>query len=173
MLTADHRSFCDGPLLAAWLQRPTLFAVHQDYGRHWFWSAVMRFWCRLWGHRWVVVSDAAPFGLRALLSADDQEVICVFPEGRIARDGVPYPWQPGTFFLLKHRADVEHWHLTINPLPDPSRWRLGPPGFDWTFRAVPVLEETQPPPSTRVPQGSGKGCVPNASGGNASTEMIS
>ena len=173
LLTADHRSLCDGPLLAIWLTRPALFAVHADYGRHWFWSHVIQLWCRFWGHRFVVLSEGAPFGLRALLAACPDRLVCLFPEGKISHGSTSYPWKEGVFFLLKHRPDFKHHHMTIA-----SRFKVwGIPvwlsGFDWTIEALPVLRIVQVPVRTCAPMGSGSGFVPNASGGKASTEMIS
>ncbi len=173
LLTADHRSLWDGPLLAVWLTRPTLFAVHGDYGRHWFWSHAIRFWCQLWGHRFVVVSEKAPFGFRTLLGATEESLVCLFPEGRISRDSIPCPWKAGVFSLLKRRPDFKHCHLAIASSARMQRIPFWQSGFDWAIRAVPILFDAQPPVRTWVPQGNGIGFVPSASGGKASTEMIS
>jgi len=79
----------------------------------------------------------------------------------------------GVFSLLKHRPDFKHWHLTIASPACVLGFPFRRGGFSWKIRAVPVLLDVQEPVSTWEPHGNGKGFVPNAPGGKASTEMIS
>lgn len=135
LLTADHVSYWDGPMLAVWFDREVIFVVHPDFARNWFWARWIRFWCGLWRHKYLPLSRSSPFGLRHLLEAPSETVICLFPEGAIRRQADPLPWQAGTQYLLERRPDLEHWHLTACPgwtRPSRSgakpcwRWKIEP-----------------------------------------------
>ena len=135
LLTADHVSYWDGPLLAIWLERKAIFAVHPDFARTWFWSRWISLWCGLWRHDYLALSMRSPFGLRRLLRSPSETVICLFPEGAIRRRAAPLPWQAGMRYLLEKRPELKHWHLTACPgrvCPSPSgvrpcwHWKIEP-----------------------------------------------
>lgn len=140
LLTADHVSYWDGPLLAIWLDRKAIFTVHPDFARSWFWSRWISFWCGLWRHDYLALSMQSPFGLRRLLQSPSETVICLFPEGAIRRRaGPPLPWQAGMRYLLEKRPELEHWHLTACPgLACPARSGARP---CWHWKVEPVTKQ--------------------------------
>ena len=113
LVTANHVSFLDGPLVALTSPSPLHFAVHTDFSRR---SPIaiqgMAALARL-GCGWVVPLDAeAPFGIRKLareLKAGAN--VMVFPEGAIS-PGRPLPEKAGLAWVVE-RVRPQRVHIKI------------------------------------------------------------
>lgn len=166
LLTADHPSLLDGPLLAILVPRPLLFGVDAAYARHPFWRPLLRGWARLTGNDLVALSPASPFALRALARRlEEGGAVCLFPEGGIRRGGTARPWQAGVRFLAT-RARV--WqHATVRGTEagllarTPVTVAFGPPADPSRLRQNAAQPE----------EGSGR--VPSSVRSKSSTAMIS
>lgn len=93
LVTSNHVSLADGPLIALSSPVPLVFAVDTDYSRR---SRVamkgMAFLARIGCGAVVPLDSNAPFGIRALISAlRAGGNVMVFPEGEIAATGALPP----------------------------------------------------------------------------------
>ncbi len=118
IVTSNHVSLLDGPLIALTSPAPLVFGVDTDYSRR---STGARRGMALlaWlGCGAVVALDAqAPFGLRSLARAlRSGKNVMVFPEGRIV-DSEPLPVQPGLAWL-EQRAGARRISITIRGAQD-------------------------------------------------------
>ena len=108
IVAPNHGSLWDGPLVACLTDRRVLFGVDPDYLCGQPWRFLLTFLVKL-GFGDVVPLDAnRPFAWRRLAAALRRgAVVCVFPEGAIARDGALLPIQPGVARLARvNRAPV-------------------------------------------------------------------
>ena len=98
ILAANHRSFIDPGVLGAIADRPIIYMMHAKYydlkALNWFFRM----------SRCIVVDDAAD--MRAALRASEEvlrqgQVLGIFPEGHISKDGTLQPPQPGIAWLAR------------------------------------------------------------------------
>ncbi len=99
LLVSNHVTWADGMLIGLALQRKVRMIVYSDYCEvwwlRWFWRLVRPIPISP-GRRSVVASIREA---RAALSAG--ELVCIFPEGGLTRDGHMQPFQPGFLSVLK------------------------------------------------------------------------
>jgi len=135
ILAANHRSFIDPGVLGAIADRPIIYMMHAKYYDlkpiNWFFRM----------SRCIVVDEVAD--TRAALRASEEvlrtgQVLGVFPEGHISKDGRLQPPQPGIGWLARRTgAPVIPVHIggTREVLPRGSKRlrvhavtaRMGPP----------------------------------------------
>jgi len=98
ILAANHCSFIDPGVLGAIADRPIIYMMHAKYydlkALNWFFRM----------SRCIVVDDAAD--MRAALRASEEvlrqgQVLGIFPEGHISKDGTLQPPQPGIAWLAR------------------------------------------------------------------------
>lgn len=98
ILAANHRSFIDPGVLGAIADRPIIYMMHAKYydlkALNWFFRM----------SRCIVVDDAAD--MRSALRASEEvlrqgQVLGIFPEGHISKDGTLQPPQPGIAWLAR------------------------------------------------------------------------
>lgn len=100
LLVANHVSWIDGVLLILHSPRPVRMVAFAEYIQKWWWLRVlaedMGTIPIVPGRRSVVES------LRTARQAvRDGELVCIFPEGSITRDGRMGPFRPGFLLILK------------------------------------------------------------------------
>jgi len=147
LLVANHVSFVDGFLISACCSRHIRFLMHQDYYRMpWFHPFV----------KWLgfieVPAGASPGALRRMFEAAqaalrEGHVVCVFPEGKLTRNGVMDEFRGGFARMLPEDLDVpvipvrlgmvwgsifSYYHGRVRPripmeLPHPAAITFGPP----------------------------------------------
>jgi acyl-[acyl-carrier-protein]-phospholipid O-acyltransferase/long-chain-fatty-acid--[acyl-carrier-protein] ligase len=110
LLVSNHVSWADGLLIGLALKRKVRMVVYADYCRvwwlRWFWSIVRPIPIQP-GQRSVVHSIR-----EARKALEDGELVCIFPEGGLTRDGAMQEFQPGFLSLLKgNDAPVIPVHL--------------------------------------------------------------
>lgn len=103
IVTANHVSLIDGILIALASPVHMVYAVDTEYSRHSWWAARGLAALSGLGLGRVLPLDAeSPHGIRSLsrlLQAGG--IVMVFPEGRISRDGLAQPEQPGLEWLVR------------------------------------------------------------------------
>ena len=104
LLVANHVTFIDSLLIAALSPRPVRFVMHVKYhrifGLGWFFRMVGAI--PIAGHKEdATVLAAAMESIDAALAAD--ELVVIFPEGCLTRDGEMVPFRPGVERILKRR----------------------------------------------------------------------
>lgn len=105
LLSSNHVSFLDGPLIALTAPAPLVFAVDTDYSRR---SPAARkgmdLLARLGCGAILPLDSSAPFGVRHLVKAlRAGSSVMVFPEGQIS-DGHALPEKAGLAWILKRTA---------------------------------------------------------------------
>jgi 1-acyl-sn-glycerol-3-phosphate acyltransferase len=98
ILAANHRSFIDPGVLGAIADRPIIYMMHAKY----YDLPLLNWFFRM--SRCIVVDDVAD--TRATLRASEEvlrrgQVLGIFPEGHISRDGSLQPPQPGIAWLAR------------------------------------------------------------------------
>lgn len=147
IIVCRHVSYADGPLLAALLGKPCLFAVSPRFSGREPWRSLLRAYGRLaGGHTMVPLSPDQPMSLKTLLRHMDRGGrVVIFPEGDISPDGAPLPIQPGAAALWVRSgvdlvpiryAGAEHWRF------------LAPTGKHWLPRVDVEIGERIPAPAT-------------------------
>lgn len=119
LVTANHVSLADGPLLAIISPTPMTFAVHSEFSRH-NRITCAGLSCLEWlGFGTVVALDnQTPHGLRALArTLKSRGNVVIFPEGGIS-DGEPLPEQPGALWLATFAHSTVSCHIS-----GAERWR--------------------------------------------------
>lgn len=102
LLTSNHVSLLDGPLIALTSPTPLHFAVDTDYSRRSAGAMRGMEWLSSLGCGWVVPLDArAPFGIRKLVRELNAGAnVMVFPEGQISM-GSPLPEKGGLAWVVE------------------------------------------------------------------------
>lgn len=104
LLVPNHVSFIDGLFLMASIDRPVRFIVHADYFHH----PILRPFMKAIGAIPIADGTNPKETLRALKNAgqalDDGEVVCIFAEGQITRNGVLQPFKRGLERIIKGRS---------------------------------------------------------------------
>lgn len=99
LLVSNHVSWADGILIGLALRRKVRMVVYADYTRmwwlRWFWSVANPIPIQP-GRRSVVHSIR-----EARRALENGELVCIFPEGGLTRDGTMQDFQPGFLSLLK------------------------------------------------------------------------
>lgn len=98
ILAANHRSFIDPGVLGAIADRPIVYMMHAKY----YDLKLLNWFFRM--SRCIVVDDIAD--TRAALRASEEvlrqgQVLGIFPEGHISKDGALQPPQPGIAWLAR------------------------------------------------------------------------
>lgn len=98
ILAANHRSFIDPGVLGAIVDRPIIYMMHAKY----YDLKLLNWFFRM--SRCIVVDDIAD--TRAALRASEEvlrsgQVLGIFPEGHISKDGALQPPQPGIAWLAR------------------------------------------------------------------------
>jgi len=101
LMICNHVSFVDGFLIGAACPRPVRFVVGEEYYNMW-WAT--------WFFRLVGAVPIAPLkakdAIRKIAAALEKgQVVCIFPEGRLTRDGEVAEFQKG-FKLISRQARV-------------------------------------------------------------------
>ena len=118
ILAPDHKSFLDGPAIAAAYRKSMgrragrlMFGVETSYARHWLWRQVLRAACAFWGAECVPIGPSTPFGIRAMIRHVQRGgVACIFPSGAIGSSAT----KPGLEFISKKtRAPVIRVRMRI------------------------------------------------------------
>jgi 1-acyl-sn-glycerol-3-phosphate acyltransferase len=104
LLVCNHVSFMDPLLLMANLRRPTRFVMYYRI----FNIPLLNFVFRTAGAIPIAGQKEAPAVLAAAYEAIDQalaagELVCIFPEGGLTRDGEIAPFRPGLLRILERR----------------------------------------------------------------------
>ncbi len=105
LLVANHASFVDHLLLTSCTLRPVRFMMHESYYRYRWLYPVMK-WAGI-----IEVPQAKPKQLRQLFQKThailrNGEILCVFPEGRITRNGLMASFKKGLGSMLPAGLDV-------------------------------------------------------------------
>ena len=103
LLAPNHVSLVDALLLIASLDRPIRFIVHQDYFDYWLFKPFMK----SMGCIPVSASGGPRVILKALRDAgrylEENELVCIFPEGQITRTGTLLPFRRGLERITRNR----------------------------------------------------------------------
>nr|HPN85059.1 AMP-binding protein [Victivallales bacterium] len=106
LLVANHVSFVDGLLVSAASSRIVRFMMHQDYYRHPIFHYFVK-WAGFIevpdGHRTGAVKTMIERAREALRNGD---VVCIFPEGRLTRNGVMSEFKKGFSALIPDDVNV-------------------------------------------------------------------
>lgn len=102
LFVCNHVSFVDAPLLMASTDRQIRFIMHRDYYERW--------WVKPFRKILGIIPIASVFGPRELIKslqvASDAiragEVVCIFAEGQITRDGELNEFQRGAERIMKN-----------------------------------------------------------------------
>ncbi|MGQ0696086.1 MAG: acyl-[ACP]--phospholipid O-acyltransferase [Nitrospiraceae bacterium] len=104
LLVPNHMSFIDGFLLMASIDRPIRFVVSVAFATHPLFKVLMN----VMGVIPIASSGGPRLILRALRNArqalDDDELVCIFPEGQITRTGTLLPFRRGFERIVKGRT---------------------------------------------------------------------
>ncbi len=101
LITPNHQSFLDGLLLAAVIERPVRFVMSQMMYRKWFIYPFAKATNSI-----PIEADQSPRELiEALRKASEAiksgELVCMFPEGQLTRNGVTMPFRRGLERVMK------------------------------------------------------------------------
>ncbi len=104
LLAPNHVSFVDALMLIASLDRPIRFIVHQDYFDYWLYRPFMK--------SMGCIPLSASGGPRVILKAlrdagrhlEENELVCIFPEGQITRTGTLLPFRRGLERITGNRG---------------------------------------------------------------------
>ncbi|MDD5597086.1 MAG: AMP-binding protein [Victivallaceae bacterium] len=105
LLVANHASFADHLLLTSCTVRPIRFMMHESfYRRRWIYPFAR--WLKI-----IEVPDGKPRKLREMFKKtrdmfNNGELICVFPEGNITRNGIMSSFKKGLSLMLPRDKDV-------------------------------------------------------------------
>jgi acyl-[acyl-carrier-protein]-phospholipid O-acyltransferase/long-chain-fatty-acid--[acyl-carrier-protein] ligase len=105
LLVANHASFADHLLLTSCTVRPIRFMMHESfYRRRWIYPFAK--WLKV-----IEVPDGKPKKLREMLRKTREmfsngELICVFPEGAITRNGLMASFKKGLNLMLPKDVEV-------------------------------------------------------------------
>ena len=105
LLVANHASFVDHLLLMSCTVRPIRFMMHESFYRYrWFYPVVK--WAGI-----IEVPQAKPKKLRQLFQKTHEilrngEILCVFPEGNITRNGIMSTFKKGVSAIIPKGLDV-------------------------------------------------------------------
>ncbi|HZM01347.1 MAG TPA: lysophospholipid acyltransferase family protein, partial [Planctomycetota bacterium] len=146
ILAANHRSFIDPGVLGSIADRPIIYMMHAKYydlkALNWFFRM----------SRCIVVDEAGD--TRAALRASEEvlgqgQVLGIFPEGHISRDGALQPAQPGLGWLARRTG------APVIPVYIGGTREVLPRG-EWRMRVRPVRAVMGAP--MRYPEGgAGRG----------------
>ncbi len=106
LLVSNHISFVDGLLISAASSRIVRFMMHQDYYRH----PLFHYFVKWAG--FIEVPDGGRTGAvkamieRAREALRNGDVVCIFPEGRLTRNGVMSEFKKGFSMLVPDGMDV-------------------------------------------------------------------
>jgi 1-acyl-sn-glycerol-3-phosphate acyltransferase len=96
IVACNHTTLLDWAAIAHFIPRPVRFLVTRDY----YDRPSLRWFCRWGGAIPVRPGRVEPSAIRAALTAlDNGDVVGIFPEGRISRDGHQLPFQRGAVEL--------------------------------------------------------------------------
>jgi 1-acyl-sn-glycerol-3-phosphate acyltransferase len=154
LLVCNHVSFMDPLLLMANLRRPTRFVMYYRI----FNIPLLRFVFRTARAIPIAGQKEDPAVLAAAYEAIDEalaagEVVCVFPEGALTRDGEIAPFRPGVLRILERRQ------VPVVPMALRGLWgsvwsrrdtRLGRARLPRRFRARVELVVDAPVPPERL-----------------------
>ncbi|MCA9546137.1 MAG: 1-acyl-sn-glycerol-3-phosphate acyltransferase [Myxococcales bacterium] len=104
VLVANHVTFIDALLLSRLTPRPVRFVMDHRYYDHW----ALGWFCRLFGAIPIASRREDPARLAAAYDAIDGalaagELVAIFPEGRLTRDGAVGEFRPGLLKILARR----------------------------------------------------------------------
>lgn len=103
LLVPNHVTFADGLFLITSLDRPVRFIVDS----HYFHMPLFRPFLKVLGAIPISASGGPRVILKALKDAgsylDDGEVVCIFAEGQLSRNGLLQPFRRGFEFIAKGR----------------------------------------------------------------------
>jgi len=106
LIVSNHVSFVDGLLISAASSRIVRFMMHQDYYRH----PIFHYFVKWAG--FIEVPDGLRTGAVKQMIQKTQEVlrkgeiVCIFPEGRLTRNGVMSEFKKGFKMLIPEDMDV-------------------------------------------------------------------
>lgn len=111
LIVSNHVSFFDGFLIAFLTHRNVRFMLHEDYFKHPLIRPFARF-----GNMIKVPEHLNKESFQILLKEvknrlENHEVICLFPEGKLTRNGVINEFRPGFMHFLKETP-----HIPIIPV---------------------------------------------------------
>ncbi|HPO91647.1 MAG TPA: AMP-binding protein, partial [Victivallales bacterium] len=106
LIVSNHVSFVDGLLISAASSRIIRFMMHQDYYRHPFFHYFVK-WAGFIevpdGHRTGAVKQMIQKTQEVLRKG---EIVCIFPEGRLTRNGVMTEFKKGFKTLIPEDMDI-------------------------------------------------------------------
>ncbi len=111
LLVSNHVSYLDVIILGVVLRRPIRFLSWEGFERHW----LMRWVMRTMGTIPVAEEKAKDAIHRAAAALQAGEVLCIFPEGHVTRNGGLLPLRRG-FELIARRANVPIVPVAIDGL---------------------------------------------------------
>ncbi len=128
VIVANHVSYLDPVLIAAACPRPIRFVMHAPYFR----LPVLHHFFRAVGAIPISSARSDPGALRRALhqvreALENGELVCIFPEGRLTRDGNIGPFRPGIERIVR-RTPVPVVPVAIAGMwGSISSYRWGPP----------------------------------------------
>lgn len=111
LLVSNHVSYIDVVILGVVMQRPIRFLSWEGFERHW----LMRWVMRSMGTIPVAEEKAKDAIHRAAAALQAGEVVCIFPEGHVTRNGGILPLRRG-FELIARRANTPIIPIAIDGL---------------------------------------------------------
>lgn len=104
VLVANHVTFIDALLLSRLTPRPVRFVMDHRYYDHW----ALGWFCRLFQAIPIASRHEDPARLAAAYEAIDaalaaDELVAIFPEGKLTRDGTVGEFRPGLLKILARR----------------------------------------------------------------------
>lgn len=111
LLVSNHVSYLDVVIIGVSLDRPVRFLSWEAFERHW----IMRWVTRCMGSIPVAEEKAKDAIQRAAVALQAGEVVCIFPEGHVTRNGALLPLQRG-FELIARRAQAPIVPMAIDGL---------------------------------------------------------
>ncbi|GAB3645098.1 hypothetical protein GCM10028813_01840 [Ramlibacter alkalitolerans] len=107
LLVANHVSFLDGLLVAAFAPTPCVFGVDSAFAERSPWKWGLRALEKAGWGRVVALDTEKPFGMRELACAlKEGETVCLFPQGAIRRELDPVVFEPGVRLLQERAREV-------------------------------------------------------------------
>jgi len=106
LIISNHVSFIDGVLISASTSRMIRFMIHSDFYNH----PLLKWFCKWMGFIEVAdpgttkgLKDAIKKARRALHEGD---LLCIFPEGQITKNGIMNEFKKGVNFMLPPDEDI-------------------------------------------------------------------